>query len=279
MPLGRLPAWLLLAPALLLLLGMFLVPIGWFLVASLQELGSLAEILEEADAVLLSGAVGGALINTLWISAVVTALVLVIGYPVSYAMSRASGLAFTLLLLCIVLPYFTSTIVRTYAWMVLLGRNGLINQLLLGLGLVQEPVQLLYNRTGVIIGMTYVLLPYMVLTLYAAMKAVDMRLLQAAESMGATPLQVFARVFMPLTLHGVVAGVLITFILALGFFVTPALMGGPGDMMIAMLIEREVELTQNWPGAALMTIVLLVVTLILYGLYSRFTTDEKGAMP
>ena len=279
MPLGRLPAWLLLAPALLLLLGMFLVPIGWFLVASLQELGSLAEILEEADAVLLSGAVGGALVNTLWISAVVTALVLVIGYPVSYAMSRASGLAFTLLLLCIVLPYFTSTIVRTYAWMVLLGRNGLINQLLLGLGLVSEPVQLLYNRTGVIIGMTYVLLPYMVLTLYAAMKAVDMRLLQAAESMGATPLQVFARVFMPLTLHGVVAGVLITFILALGFFVTPALMGGPGDMMIAMLIEREVELTQNWPGAALMTIVLLVVTLILYGLYSRFTTDEKGAMP
>ena len=279
MPLGRLPAWLLLAPALLLLLGMFLVPIGWFLVASLQELGGLAEILEEAEAVLLSGAVGGALINTLWISAVVTALVLVIGYPVSYAMSRASGLAFTLLLLCIVLPYFTSTIVRTYAWMVLLGRNGLINQLLLGLGLVSEPVQLLYNRTGVIIGMTYVLLPYMVLTLYAAMKAVDMRLLQAAESMGATPLQVFARVFMPLTLHGVVAGVLITFILALGFFVTPALMGGPGDMMIAMLIEREVELTQNWPGAALMTIVLLVVTLILYGLYSRFTTDEKGAMP
>lgn len=279
MPLGRLPAWLLLAPALLLLLGMFLVPIGWFLVASLQELGGLAEILEEADAVLLSGAVGGALVNTLWISAVVTALVLVIGYPVSYAMSRASGLAFTLLLLCIVLPYFTSTIVRTYAWMVLLGRNGLINQLLLGLGLVREPVQLLYNRTGVIIGMTYVLLPYMVLTLYAAMKAVDMRLLQAAESMGATPLQVFARVFMPLTLHGVVAGVLITFILALGFFVTPALMGGPGDMMIAMLIEREVELTQNWPGAALMTIVLLVVTLILYGLYSRFTADEKGAMP
>jgi len=279
MPLGRLPAWLLLAPALLLLLGMFLVPIGWFLVASLQELGGLAEILEEAEAVLLSGAVGGALVNTLWISAVVTALVLVIGYPVSYAMSRASGLAFTLLLLCIVLPYFTSTIVRTYAWMVLLGRNGLINQLLLGLGLVREPVQLLYNRTGVIIGMTYVLLPYMVLTLYAAMKAVDMRLLQAAESMGATPLQVFARVFMPLTLHGVVAGVLITFILALGFFVTPALMGGPGDMMIAMLIEREVELTQNWPGAALMTIVLLVVTLILYGLYSRFTADEKGAMP
>ncbi|MBR0671699.1 ABC transporter permease [Neoroseomonas soli] len=280
MPLGRLPAWLLLAPALLLLIGVFLVPIGWFLVASIMELGTPAEIWEEVDAVLFSGAVAGALINTNWIGLVVTLLVLVIGYPVSYALSRAKGVAFTLILLCIVLPYFTSTIVRTYAWMVLLGRNGLINQVLLGTGLISEPLNLLYNRTGVVIGMTYVLLPYMVLTLYAAMKAVDMRLLQAAEGMGATPLQVFLRVFAPLTLHGVIAGVLITFILAIGFFVTPALMGGPSDIMIAMLIEREVELTQNWPAAAIMTVVLLTVTLILYGLYSRFSGAlEGGAKP
>lgn len=280
MPLGRLPAWLLLAPALLLLVGVFLVPIGWFLVASIMELGTPAEILEEVGAVLFSGAVAGALINTNWIGLVVTLLVLVIGYPVSYALSRAKGMVFTLILLCIVLPYFTSTIVRTYAWMVLLGRNGLINQVLLGMGIIGEPLNLLYNRTGVVIGMTYVLLPYMVLTLYAAMKAVDMRLLQAAEGMGATPLQVFLRVFAPLTLHGVIAGVLITFILAIGFFVTPALMGGPGDIMIAMLIEREVELTQNWPAAAIMTVVLLTVTLILYGLYSRFSGAlEGGAKP
>lgn len=276
MPLGRLPAWLLLAPALLLLVGVFLVPIGWFLVASIMELGTLAEIWEEVDAVLFSGAVAGALINTNWIGFIVTMLVLVIGYPVSYALSRAKGVVFTLILLCIVLPYFTSTIVRTYAWMVLLGRNGLINQMLIGTGLISEPLNLLYNRTGVVIGMTYVLLPYMVLTLYAAMKAVDMRLLQAAEGMGATPLQVFLRVFAPLTLHGVIAGVLITFILAIGFFVTPALMGGPGDIMIAMLIEREVELTQNWPAAAIMTVVLLTVTLILYGLYNRFSGALEG---
>jgi len=274
MPLGRLAAWLMIAPALILLLGVFLLPIGWFLIGSLAELGMLAEIWEEAQDVLFSGTVARVLLNTNGIGAVVTLLVLVIGYPVSYALSRAKGFAFTAILLCIVLPYFTSTIVRTYAWMVLLGRTGLINQILLGLGLVDAPLELMYNRTGVIIGMTYVLLPYMVLTLYAAMKAVDPRLLQAAEGMGASPATVFLKVFMPLTLHGVIAGVLITFILAIGFFITPALMGGPGDIMIAMLIEREVELTQNWASAAMMTIVLLAVTLILYGVYSRFADKE-----
>ncbi|MBP0444192.1 ABC transporter permease [Roseomonas sp. SSH11] len=276
MPLKIRAALLLLLPSLLLLFALFLLPIGWFLSSSIMELGSWEEVMAEADAVLLSGAVGGALLNTGWVGAVVTLLTLVIGYPVSYALSRARGAAFTVILLCIVLPYFTSTIVRTYAWMVLLGRNGLINQILLGLGLVSEPVNLLYNRTGVIIGMTYVLLPYMVLTLYAAMKAVDPRLMQAAEGMGASPATVFRRVFMPLTLHGVVAGVLITFILAIGFFITPALMGGPGDVMIAMLIEREVELTQNWPAAAMMTVVLLAVTLTLYAVYSRFAEPGEA---
>jgi ABC-type spermidine/putrescine transport system permease subunit I len=277
MPLGSLGALLLLAPSLLLLLLVFLMPIGWFLVSSMAEIGTLAEIWEEFRAVLGSRAVAGAIANTNWIALIVTVLVLLIGYPVSYVLSRVRGLAFTLILVCIVLPYFTSVIVRTYAWMVLLGRNGLINQVLLGLGLVSEPVNLLYNRTGVIIGMTYVLLPYMVLTLYAAMKSVDPRLMQAAEGMGARPLQVFLRVFLPLTLHGVVAGALIVFILAIGFFVTPALMGGPSDIMIAMLIEREIELTQNWPVAGMMTIVLLAVTLALYALYARFADQASGA--
>ena len=276
MPLKLSSILLLLLPALLLLAALFLVPIGWFLVSSIAELGTWREILTEAEDVLLSGAVGRSLVNTGGIGLIVTVLTLLLGYPVSYALSRVRGAAFTAVLLCIVLPYFTSTIVRTYAWMVLLGRNGLINQLLLALGLVAEPVNLLYNRTGVIIGMTYVLLPYMVLTLYAAMKAVDPRLMQAAEGMGASPAQVFRRVFMPLTLHGVVAGVLITFILAIGFFVTPALMGGPGEVMVAMLIEREVEITQNWPSAALMTVVLLAVTLTLYAVYSRFAEPGEA---
>nr|PZN41495.1 MAG: ABC transporter permease [Pseudomonadota bacterium] len=202
-------------------------------------------------------------------------LTLVIGYPVAYAMTRARGLTFTLILVCVVLPYFTSTIVRTYAWMVILGRNGIINQLLLGMGLVDEPLQLMYNRLGVLIGMTYVLLPYMVLTLFATMKSVDGRLLQAAAGMGARPMTIFTRVFFPLTFHGVMAGSLIVYILAMGFFITPALMGGPGDLMMAMLIEREVELSHNWPVAAIMTIILLVITLSLYAVYTRFSDSSE----
>lgn len=279
MPLGNLGAFLLLGPSLLLLVLVFLVPIGWFLTASLGELGGLADIREEAEAVLGSRAVLGAILNTNGIALMVTGFVLLIGYPVAYLLTRVRGLAFTLILVCIILPYFTSIIVRTYAWMVLLGRNGLINQVLLGLGLVQEPLDLMYNRTGVVIGMTYVLLPYMVLTLYSAMKAVDPRLLQAAEGMGASPLRVFLKVFFPLTLQGVIAGALIVFILGVGFFITPALMGGPGDIMIAMLIEREIELTQNWPVAALMTLVLLAVTLSLYAVYHRFSARAPGLAP
>lgn len=279
MPLGHLGAFLLLLPALLLMAVVFLVPIGWFLTGALAELGGLLEIWDEAVAVLGSRAIQGAILNTNWIAFLVTCLALVIGYPVAYALSRAKGLAFTLILVCILLPYFTSVIVRTYAWMVLLGRNGLINQVLLGLGLVEAPLQLMYNRAGVLIGMTYVLLPYMVLTLYSAMKAVDPRLLQAAEGMGASPLRVFFKVFLPLTLHGVIAGALIVFILAIGFFITPALMGGPSDIMIAMLIEREIELLLNWPVAALMTLVLLAVTLTLYAVYHRVSSRGPGLMP
>lgn len=278
MPLGHLGAFLLLLPALLLMAATFLIPIGWFLIGALGELGGLAEIWEEAVAVLGSRAILGAIINTNWIAFLVTLLTLVIGYPVAYGLSRARGLAFTLILVCILLPYFTSVIVRTYAWMVLLGRNGLINQALLGLGLIDEPLQLMYNRAGVLIGMTYVLLPYMVLTLYSAMKAVDPRLLQAAEGMGAGPLRVFLKVFLPLTLHGIIAGALIVFILAIGFFITPALMGGPSDIMIAMLIEREIELMLNWPVAALMTLVLLAVTLTLYAAYHRVSA-RAGLTP
>jgi ABC-type spermidine/putrescine transport system permease subunit I len=276
MPLSRFTTLLLIAPVLALMLIAFLLPIGWFLWASFAELGSLSEIIAETRATLGAGAIGAAILNTNLIGLEVTLLTLLLGYPIAFALSRARGIAFTLVLICVVLPYFTSVIVRTYAWMVLLGREGLVNTVLLGLGLVSEPVSLLYNRVGVTIGMTYVLLPYMVLTLFAAMKSVDQRLIQAAEGMGARPLRVFFKVFLPLTLHGVLAGTLIVFILSIGFFVTPALMGGPGDTMIAMLIEREIELTQNWPRAAIMTVLLLAVTLGLYAVYSRFAEDGKA---
>ena len=123
--------------------------------------------------------------------------------------------------------------------------------------------------------MAYVLLPYLVLTLYATMKGIDPSLLRAARGLGAGGFYIFRRVYLPLTLHGVFSGCLIVFILAIGFFITPALMGGPSDVMIAMLIEREVELTLNWPLAAIMSLFLLVVTLVLYSIYYRFANIER----
>lgn len=272
---GRLATTLLMLPGVAMLALIFAAPIGVFLVNVIADFGSSAKVVEEAIDLLTSRAIRNALLNTNIVALIVTILVLLIGYPVAYALTRAQGLAFTLIICAIILPYFTSVIVRTYSWMVLLGRNGLINQMLMKAGVTTGPLDLMYNRLGVVVAMTYVLLPYMVLTLYSAMKGIDPALMRAARGMGANGYTVFRRVFFPLSAHGVIAGSLMVFILAIGFFITPALMGGPGDVMIAQLIEREVEISLNWPLAGLMSIFLLVVTLALYALYHRFADVER----
>ena len=216
-----------------------------------------------------------ALLTTNWISLLVTLLVLVISYPLAYYLANSRGLRFTLVLFCIVVPYFTSIIVRTYSWMVLLGRNGIINNALVQLGVINEPLALLYTKTGVLIGMVYVLLPYMVLTLFATMRAIDPSLMRAARGLGASGFYGFTRIYFPLSVHGVISGSLIVFILAIGFFITPALMGGPSDVMIAMLVERSVEIMFDWPGAAVMSLLLLAATLVLYGIYYRVTDVRR----
>jgi ABC-type spermidine/putrescine transport system permease subunit I len=278
MPLSSRLTWLLLAPALAVLLLVFVLPLGWFLVSSILELGDWSEISEQVADVLGSRAMSQSLLATAQIGLATTLLVLLIGYPLAYGMLKSGKIGFRVILACVLLPYFTSVIVRTYAWMVLLGRSGVMNQVLQELGITSLPLQLLYNRTAVVVGMTYVLLPYMVLTLFGAMRGVDPRLLQAAEGMGASGPRIFFRVFLPLTLHGVFAGVLLVFILAIGFFITPALMGAPEDMMAGMLIERQVELANNWPVAAIMSIILLVVTLSIYAVYSRFADLRKAVV-
>jgi len=257
----------LILPALVLLAGVFVVPLGWFLIGAFRELGE--DLWPQTLAILTSRAIRTSVVLTNWIALTTTVAALALGYPIAYALTRLKGLAFSCLIACVVLPYFTSIIVRTYAWMVLLGRTGVINQILLDIGLVSQPLALIYNRTGVIIGMTYVLLPYMVLTLYSAMKSVDKRVLQAASGMGAGRLTVFLRVFLPQTLGGIAAGALLVFILSIGFFITPALMGGQTDLMAGMLVEREVEISNNFPVAGIMSVLLLAVTLILYAVYLR----------
>jgi putative spermidine/putrescine transport system permease protein len=268
----RLPGpMLLLAPAIAMLGLLFIAPLFWFFINVFSRETSVTDLAERFVDVLTSRPVMTALVTTNWICLLVTAVALVVGYPIAYYMANRTGWRFALVLFCIIVPYFTSVIVRTYSWMVLLGRNGIINQALQSIGLIDVPVPLLYNKLGILIGMTYVLLPYMILTLYAAMRGIDPSLTRAAFGLGASRIYTFWRIYFPLSLHGVISGSLIVFILAIGFFLTPALMGGPGDVMIAMLIERSVEITLDWTTAAIMSIVLLVVTLVLYGVYYRLT--------
>lgn len=262
-------------PAVLLLALVFVAPLVWFFIQALASIGTPVEIMSHAWAVVTSKAVATALVTTNWISLLVTLLVLLISYPLAYYLANNQGLRFTLVLFCIVMPYFTSIIVRTYSWMVLLGRSGIINQSLLGLGVIDEPLELLYTQSGVLIGMVYVLLPYMVLTLFATMKAIDPTLMRAARGLGASGFYAFTRIYLPLSMHGVVSGSLIVFILSIGFFITPALMGGPSDVMIAMLIERSVEILFDWSGAAIMSLLLLVATLVLYAIYYRVTDVRR----
>jgi ABC-type spermidine/putrescine transport system permease subunit I len=270
------PTLLLLLPALAILVFMFLVPMVLFFVRTFMEFdGTTAQFVAHARLLLLSRAYLTALVTTNWIALIVTLTVLVIGYPIAYYLTTAKGASVSIVVLSIVLPYFTSIIVRTFSWMVLLGEHGVVNDTLRAAGLIQQPLSLMYNRLGVLIGMSYVLLPYMVLTLFAAMRGIDASLLRAADGLGASGFYCFRRVYFPLSLHGVLSGALIVYILAIGYFITPALMGGQHDIMIAMLIDRQLEVAFDWPSAALMSLSLLVVTLVLYAVYYSFTDIRR----
>lgn len=207
--------------------------------------------------------------ETFKIAASVTALTLLLGYPVAYFLATTTRLWQFLGFAFVMLPFWTSILVRTYAWMVLLGRNGVFNRALLDLGLIAEPLPLLHNFTGVLIGMVHVLLPYMIFPVYNAMRKVDTDLVRAAEGLGAPGHAIFRRIYLPLTMEGVLAGTTLVFILSLGFFITPALLGGGRVIMIAVLIEQQVREFLNWSFAAALSVVLLAATLVIYGLVHR----------
>lgn len=266
---------LLVVPALVVLLLVFSAPLLWFFIKTLVFDIEPGAFLTVASSVLASRAVHLALYYTIWNSLLVTAVTLVMGYPIAYYLANRSGLRFSLVLFCVVVPYFTSTIVRTYAWMVLLGNTGVINHLLQWLGVTRVPLDLLYNNGAVVVGMAYVMLPFVVLTLYAVMKRLDGSLIRAAQALGATPLYVFRRIYFPLTFNGVISSALMVLILSIGFFITPALMGGPRDVMLGMLIQRSVEIVVDWRTASVMALVLLLATLVLFAVYARVTDIRR----
>ncbi|HXJ78777.1 MAG TPA: ABC transporter permease [Candidatus Methylomirabilis sp.] len=256
----------LLLPALLTLAVLFVYPLLGIFFRSVHKTAFTLEFYRQVFRTPVYLLVIGLTFRT---AAVVTLICLLLGYPLAYVLANIRPRVARLLVIVVVLPFFTSIIVRTYAWMVLLGRNGIVNHYLTALGLVSAPLPLLYNQGGVLIGMTYVLLPFMVLTIWSVMRGIDPALTRAAHSLGASPGQAFRRIYLPLSLPGIAGGALLIFILSLGFFITPALMGGPSDVMIAMLIEREVEFTLNWSFASALAVILLVLTLAGFVAYNR----------
>lgn len=207
--------------------------------------------------------------RTLRIALLVTLACLVLAYPLAWVMARSRGLALALLAAAVLLPLWTSVLVRTYAWMVLLQRNGVVNQVLGGLGLTDQPVRLLYTETAVVLAMAHVLLPFMVLPIYSALKGIPDDYARAAQVLGASGWSTFREVIWPLSLPGVTSGCLMVFLLALGFFVTPALIGGPQQMMIATLVSQQVREMLDWPFAGALVGVLLVFVLALTLVFRR----------
>ena len=215
------------------------------------------------------------LVRTLWISAMVTLICLVLGYPVAYVIaSQPPGRAAVLLFL-VLLPFWTSLLVRTVAWVVLLQREGVLNSLFLSLGIVNEPLKMIFNRFAVYVAMVHVLLPFMVLPIYAVMRSIPSTYVRAATSLGAKPFTAFRRVYMPQTLPGIAAGCLMVFIQALGYYITPALVGGADDQMISYFIAFYASRTVNWGMAAALSIMLLAATLALYAVYNRLVGVER----
>jgi putative spermidine/putrescine transport system permease protein len=255
----------------LALLGFaFLYPVLRLLATSVED-GSLAPY----QRALLDGLYLGVLIDTLRIALIVTAISLVLAYPVAFFLATASRFWAGVGLVCLLLPFLTSILVRTYAWMILLGRNGLVNRALVDLGLVSEPVALLHNEIGVVIGMVHVLLPYMVFPIYAVLLRIDRDLVAAAAGLGASPWRIFTRIHFPLTLPGAFAGAVLVFVIAIGFFVTPALLGGGRVMTIGLLIEQQVRQFLDWPFAAALSALLLAAALAIQGTFRRALAGES----
>ena len=263
--------WLLLglsAPAMVLVLIVMVLPVGWlFYLSFIGSEGGFS--LENYARMLESKSYTRIFITTFKVSFLTTAICIAIGYPLAYFLSQLPARAANICMLAVLLPFWTSVLVRTYAWLVLLQRKGLINTWGIEAGLWSEPLPLVHNLTGTLIGMVHIMLPFLVLPLYSSMKAIDPDFLKAASNLGARPVQSFQQVFFPLSLPGLFAGSLIVFVLCLGFFVTPAVLGGGKVIMVSNQITNNIELFFNWGAASALGVVLLVVTLLILFVASK----------
>jgi putative spermidine/putrescine transport system permease protein len=264
-------AVLLVAPAVLTILLLFVVPIGYVLLLSVTDP---ALSLDHYRRLFTVPLYAGVMINTFKTSLVVTLACLALGYPLAYVMARRDDAIAVLLLAAVGLSFWTGFVVRTYAWLIILGNKGPLSALYAFAGWGRPP-QLLFTSFSSTLGMTHVLLPYMVLALYGVMRKIDPAYLRAAEGLGARPFASFSHVFLPLSLPGVVNGSVLVFTMCLGFYITPILLGTPKDMMISQLISQQIEDLLAWGFASAIAVVLLVVTLLLLAIYNRFAGLDR----
>jgi putative spermidine/putrescine transport system permease protein len=256
------------SPGLILVGLVIVLPIGWLFWLSLfDETGALsganyARFFEQRSYI-------RTFIVTFEVAFLVTGLTIILGYPLSYMLSQIPRRIAGVCMIFVILPFWTSVLVRTYAWLIILQRKGMVNSWLIDLGVIDRPLSLAHNLTGVVIGMTHILLPFMILPLYGAMKSIDTDYLRAGMGLGASPAATFRQIFFPLSLPGLAAGVVMVFVLCLGFFVTPALMGGGKVIMWAMRMEQTTSLYSNWGAGSALGVVLLAVTLGLLALFRR----------
>lgn len=206
--------------------------------------------------------------RTFWMSLVITAICLVLAYPLAYLLANLPTRQGNLLMILVLLPFWTSILVRVAAWIVLLQSGGLINSALISLGIIEQPLQLVFNRSGVYVAMVHIMLPFMILPIYSVMKGISPSYMRAAVSLGCHPFASFWRVYFPQTLAGVGAGCLLVFILSIGYYITPALLGSPNDQMISYFVAFYTNTTINWGMATALGGLLLAATLMLYVVYS-----------
>ncbi len=248
--LRRSPVWLL-VPALLFMAVGFVIPLG--------EVAQWATTLDLYTQFFLPGdPYRHIMIDTFTLSLGVALLTVALAYPVAYYLTRTRGVSQKLLLIAILTPLWVSVLIRTYGWIVVLGRTGVVNTFLLAINATDQPVQLLYTRFAVYVAMIQVLLPIAVLMLYSAMASINDTFVKAARSLGASPVNAFRHVFFPMTANAVIASGILVFVLSLGFFITPALVGGPNDVLISNVIQTQVNETMDWELAATLSVILLV---------------------
>ena len=258
----------LVAPALALIAVTMLAPVGWlFYLSLLSDAGQWS--LEHYQRMWEQPSYWRTFVTTFQVSLLTTGICMLIGYPLAYFLSELPRRAANLCMIAVLLPLWTSLLVRTYAWLVLLQRKGLINSAGIALGWWDEPLPLVHNLTGTLIGTVHVMLPFLILPLYSAMRAIDRDYLKAAANLGASPARSFWMVFFPLSLPGLTSGAVIVFILCLGFYITPAVLGGGKVIMVSSRIANDIEVFFNWGAASALGVVLLVLTVALIAVSSK----------